>query len=407
MSGQVLAALAGRLARRVLLVRGEALVPAHEPERAVRARPRRGRAACPPCAPTSRACGGVFALSNASTTRSADAAERLDVRLARRARRRTRPSRPRSWRAGASAPRPCSSRPRASRTPARGSSSTRRDRSRRGRAAPRGCGTARPRWSRARRRHRTRCAGFTCYAGAERDLRTQVDPATRRLRRVEPVDDVVVERVLAQVRDREAAHAAGAHDLDRDATHVAIGERGVDVERVVGRETVVGDVRTAMVTLSLLDGRTACRCQLIMPEASRRSAAHQGSVACDGVRHPTSTSCVEASSVRRTIPCGATTRERHRLARAPSRARPSSSRPRARRPAGRRGGSARSRRSARAATRSPPTAHASPAARTGLSDASDQRTSSSSPDEKKTSRIVTTIGYLRVMTRRRLRSLRG
>src|SRR5215468_8449740 len=64
--------------------------------------------------------------------------------------------------------------------------------------------------------------------------------------------DVVVERVVRQVRDLETAHTTRTHDLDRDAAHVGIRQLHVDVERVVRRQTVVGDVQNRHYLFSLL-----------------------------------------------------------------------------------------------------------------------------------------------------------
>src|SRR5688572_10912602 len=68
---------------------------------------------------------------------------------------------------------------------------------------------------------------------AERDLGPQVDPLLAA--RADAVDHVVGERVVRQVLQVQAADAARAHHLDRDALDVGVAGRVVDLEVVVAR----------------------------------------------------------------------------------------------------------------------------------------------------------------------------
>ena len=80
---------------------------------------------------------------------------------------------------------------------------------------------------------------------------------------------------VRQLREVEPAHAARAHDLDRDATDVGVARGEVELELVVGRLALVRDVQDRHVQ-SLL--QSCC-----IPEASRSSPAHHGSGADLGV----------------------------------------------------------------------------------------------------------------------------
>jgi hypothetical protein len=60
---------------------------------------------------------------------------------------------------------------------------------------------------------------------------------------LQAIDHEAVERVVSEVRQVEAHDVARAHDLDRDALDVDVGHPRVELQRVVGRQTVVGDVQ--------------------------------------------------------------------------------------------------------------------------------------------------------------------